>query len=141
MFNYPCLGDNFFVGLGAMASAMDAGFSGEDSAPRTQNQRKFRKDQTIVIDVSDNSRIKTENVFQKIVEMCGVGSVLACVPRSGNQYEVTLDGRASMPLLLEGIDIEGSTFECHPLVQDAKLVSFLHLPAYVDDREIEEKKY
>jgi len=54
--------------------------------------------------------------------------VFACVPRSGNLYDVTLNGRVAlngsspMSMLLDGIENEGRSYEVEQLVQENKVV-------------------
>lgn len=99
--------------------------------------RKYRKENTLFVNVKDNSSVKPEEVIEFIHDNCGVGSLLACVPKSGNFYEITLEGRAPLQYLLEGIKIGQNTFECHEVVPSSIVVSFMHLPAYIEDAEIE----
>lgn len=60
-----------------------------------------------------------------------------CLPRSGNLYEITLDGKAPIQYLLEGIKIGDKIFEWKEVVQTSIMVSFVHLPAYIEHEEIE----
>lgn len=99
--------------------------------------RKYCRENTLFVNVKDNSFVKPEEVITFIHETCGVGSLLACVPKCGNLYEITLDGKAPIQYLLEGIKIGDNTFECNEVVPSSLVVSFMHLPAYVDDNEIE----
>jgi len=94
-----------------MASIMDGG-SPESSAHGSE-KRQFRKYFTLNIDVVDNTKIKASSVFETIERLCGVSTILACVPRSGNTYDVTLDGRSPMPLLLDGVEINCNIYGCH----------------------------
>lgn len=99
--------------------------------------RKYCRENTLFVNVKDNSSVKPEKIIEFIHDNCGVGSLLACVPKSGNLYEITLDGKAPLQYLLEGIKIGNNTFECHEVVPSSIVVSFMHLPAYIDDNEIE----
>ncbi|XP_048776547.2 uncharacterized protein LOC125680821 [Ostrea edulis] len=100
--------------------------------------RKYCRENTVVVNVRDNSLIKPEGIIQFVNENCGLGSLYACVPKSGNLYELTLDGKAPTQYLLEGIRLGNDLFECREVVQTSLIVSFLHLPAYIDDGEIEQ---
>lgn len=105
----------------------------------SQPKRRYSKDNTVIIDVIDNKQLKANKVIGVVTELCGEGTVFACVPKSGNLFEVTLEGRAGINLLLDGVQIDGKTFQCHDVTKKFTLVSFLHLPAYIDDMEIKEK--
>ena len=91
------------------------------------------------MDVIDNSQLKSEVLIEKVVKLCGEGSILACVPMYWNVFELTLDGNAPAQILLDGIEIKDRIYECRKVINDIKVVSFLHLPAYVEDDEIIEK--
>lgn len=56
--------------------------------------RKYCRENTLFVNVNDNSFVKPEEIIKFIHDTCGVGSLLACVPKSGNLYEITLDGKA-----------------------------------------------
>ena len=101
------------------------------------SDRKYCREHTVIVNVRDNSSVKPEDIIHFIHENCGVGSLFACVPKSGNLYEITVDGKAPIQYLLEGIKIGQQTFECHEVVPSSIVVSFMHLPAYIEDAEIE----
>jgi hypothetical protein len=99
--------------------------------------RKYCRENTLIVDVRDNSRVKPDELIKFVHEHCGIGTMYACVPKSSNLYEITLDGRAPTQYLMEGIRIGERVFECKEVVQSSLIVSFLHLPAYIEDAEIE----
>ena len=117
-----------------MAASSDGSHLGGSNNPL--KNRKYSRENTVVVNVKDNSHVKPEGIIAFVNENCGIGSLYACVPKSGNLYELTLDGRAPIQYLLEGIRIGNDLFECREVVQSSLIVSFLHLPAYIDDDEI-----
>lgn len=104
---------------------------------RPVKNRKYRREHSLIVNVRDNSAVRPDAIIEYIHEHCGIGSLYACVPKSGNLYEITLDGKAPVQYLLEGIKVGNSTYEVHEVVQSSIIVSFLHLPAYIDDEDIE----
>jgi hypothetical protein len=104
---------------------------------RPFKSRQYRREHSLIVNVHDNSAVRPDAVIKYVHDHCGVGDIYACVPKSGNLYEITLDGRAPIQYLLEGIKTGNSTFQVHEVVQSSIIVSFLHLPAYIDDEEIE----
>ena len=94
------------------------------------SDRKYCREQTMIVNVIDNSSVKPKEIIH---ENCGIGNLFACVPKSGNLYEIAVDGKAP----LEGIKIGQQTFECLEVVPSSIVVSFMHLPAYIEDAEIE----
>lgn len=103
---------------------------------KNTGQRNYCRENTITVDVIDNGQVK-HDIIKFVHEHCGLGAMFACVPRSGNLYEITLDGKTPNQYLLEGIKIGDKIFKCKELVQTSVMVSFLHLPAYIEDEEIE----
>ena len=69
------------------------------------SDRKYCREHTVIVNVRDNSSVKPEDIIHFIHENRGVGSLFACVPKSGNMYEITNDGKAPTQYLLEGIKI------------------------------------
>lgn len=109
-----------------------SGASGGRARPtKFQEKRNFSKENTVLVDVEDNSAVKAKRIIEVVTELCGEGVILACVPKSGNLYEVTLEGRSPINILIDGITVDGKTFDCKEVIQKFTLVSFLHLAAYV----------
>ena len=86
------------------------------------SDRKYCRMHTVIVNVRDNSSVKPEDIIHFIHENCGVDSLFACVPKSGNLYEITVDGKAPIQYLLEGIKIGQQTFECHEVVPSSIVV-------------------
>lgn len=120
-----------------MPATSSGGHGGGSQNNTNTVKRRYCRENTITVDVLDNGQVKPDNIIKFVHEHCGFGAMFACVSRSGNLYEVTLDGRAPIQYLLEGIKIGEKIFECTEVVQTSIMVSFLHLPAYIDDEEIE----
>lgn len=103
---------------------------------RGDETRIFHKDSTVLLKVGDNQKVKAYDVITSLENVYGKGSVFACVPKSGDCFEVTLPNKAVAEKLTAGVKIGDKSLECDLLYSDVMVVSFMHLPAYVTDHEI-----
>ena len=95
------------------------------------------KELTLVVDVADNKLVTARSVIESAENLCGEGNVLAVVPRSGNLYEITVkDKDASNELCNGAFQVAGIEYRCHAVYSEEKVVSFLHLPAFISDNDI-----
>lgn len=97
------------------------------------------KENTVTVYVQDNKRIKALKIIESVEATCGEGSVYACVPVSGDFYEVTMSDKDCAELLMEGIYIKDEIFDCKMLETDTVVVSIMHLPSYVENLDIIDK--
>lgn len=126
-----------FVRILAVSRTMTAelGSNGGKGPPG----RSYKKDCSYFIEVKDNKVITPQDVIKVVETNCGVWALYACVPKGANGYEVTLDSRASAQVLLDGMTIRGKSCEVVELVKTYIVVSFLHIPAYIEDDELVHK--
>lgn len=96
----------------------------------------FTKDLTVVVNVINNGAITPEAVIDEIETKCGVGAVMACVPKSGTSYEIVLKQRSYVGDLADDFSIGGTSFPVKELTSRIKVVSIIHLSMYVSDEEI-----
>lgn len=97
----------------------------------------FTRDLTVIIDVGDNKAVKPEILIDSIELHCGRDDVVAaCVPKSGNLYEVTLKNENCIEYLRDGVEVKGKQFDCQELVSKFRIVSIMNLSCYVTDEEI-----
>jgi len=101
--------------------------------------RTFGKEATVTIKVGDNHKITAGDIIQCVEKTYGIGSVFACIPRAADGYEMTVSTKTVAEKLSQGVRFQDRVFDCNLLVSDTVVVSFLHLPAYILDQEIEEK--
>ncbi|CAC5374202.1 unnamed protein product [Mytilus coruscus] len=102
--------------------------------------RRTVKEQTVIVDVFDNKSISAASVIKSIEEQVGEGEILACVPKSVNLYEVTLNENDSVDLICDtGFKIGDRNFKPNAIFSKERLVSFLKVSYYVLDKEIEDK--
>lgn len=104
-----------------------------------EDTRVFDKDCTVILNVGDNQRVKAIDVIRDIDSKYGKGSAYACIPKSGDCFEITLVNKHLAEKLTEGVIIADKNFDCGLIYSDIMVVSFMHLPAYITDTEIKVK--
>lgn len=104
-----------------------------------RSSRSYRKDCSYLVNVRDNKAMKPNKLIKVVEANCGVGALYACVPKGGDCYEITMDGKASAQILLNGIRIDNQLCDVNEVVRTFIVVSFLHIPAYIEDDELIEK--
>ncbi|CAG2241714.1 unnamed protein product [Mytilus edulis] len=98
------------------------------------------KEKTVLVDVGDNRNIKAADVIANVEKEVGEGTVLACVPKSGNSYELTLTDKDALDLIVDtGFKVNDSNFIPRAIFSRDKVVSFFNVSHYVPDTEIREK--
>jgi hypothetical protein len=91
---------------------------GEPTPSHHGGGRVFTRELSVKVDVLDNTKIKALDIINAVVESAGVGSILACIPKSGNIYEITLADRECVQIVSPGLSVEGTTYRCAEVVQD-----------------------
>jgi len=99
----------------------------------------FLKEATLVLDLTGNKDIKVEDIIKGILEKVDVDNLLAVRPRRDMEYELTLRSVEVCDGLMDGLEISGQYCEVRRLERREYIVSFLHLPAYLHDKTIEDK--
>lgn len=98
--------------------------------------RRYRKDCSYLVNVGDNKLISAKDVITAVEGICGVGTLYACVPKANDSFEITLDDKASGLLISDGLVIGVRACPVSEIVKSFLMVSFLHIPAYIEDEEI-----
>lgn len=99
----------------------------------------YLKEATVVLDLMGNKDIRVEDIIKATLEKVGFGNLLAVRPKKDMEYELTLRSVDACDGLLNGLEINGQFCEVRSLERSEYIVSFLHLPAYVNDKTIEDK--
>ncbi|MGL5643495.1 MAG: hypothetical protein ACRCW3_01830 [Metamycoplasmataceae bacterium] len=100
---------------------------------------EYLKEATVVLDLLGKKDISAEKIIKAMLERVGPGNLLAVRPKHALEYELTLRSVDDCEGLLEGVEIDGQFCEVRRLERREYIVSFLHLPAYVHDKTIEDK--
>ncbi|KAK3541701.1 hypothetical protein QTP86_001734, partial [Hemibagrus guttatus] len=129
---------------GGTRKASDTGLEKRIRAGNVENQevseksveRKYLKEATVIVNVESVIEVRVEDIIKAVTEQCGYGKILALRPRQGKEYELTMEKEETCDKLIDGLRINGVDCEVKNLQSRVYVVSFMHLPVYLDDREI-----
>ena len=107
-------------------------------ADMNHNKREYKKECTIEVNVGDRKLVTATMLINTILKFEFVSDIYACVPKGYDSYDVTLPSVEEAKLICEEeLRIDGQSLAMRLLYQDSVVVSFMHLPPYIDDWEIE----
>lgn len=106
---------------------------------RVENKRTYAKQATVMVDVGEARDGRAEDLIKVIAEKVGVEKILAMRPKQNRLFEVTLTNEESCDDLVDGLEIKGVKCEVRKLQEREYVVSFMHLPAYLEDSDIVDK--
>ncbi|CAC5423369.1 unnamed protein product [Mytilus coruscus] len=107
---------------------------GDKTYPLDDN---YSKEQTVRVNVGSTKLISPEPVIDEIEKKCGVGSVLACVPKNDTGYEVVMRERRNVGEISgDSISIQGKSCSVNELISVFRIVSIFNMSMYVTDEEI-----
>ena len=106
------------------------------------NSRKvvYKKECTVVLEVGENKKMAAGELIDFLSEKIGV-VIHACVPKGTDRYEVTVEDIIQARMIYESdlLELNGYKMKARLLYSESVVVSFLHLPAYITDDEIQER--
>ncbi len=105
---------------------------------RTNPKKNYLKEATVTVDIC-NVNARAEDIIKVIAEKIGRGNILAVRPKQNKEYEVTLENMEDVELLVDGLKIKEILCEVKRLQNRDYVVSFMHMPAYIDDQVIVDK--
>lgn len=110
---------------------------GQRKGERKENlKRVYKKEATITVDLRDEKEVRALDIIKAVTGKIGEGKILAVRPKQINEYEITLEQEEDTEILMNGLDINGMSFEVKRLYNRDYVVSFMHLPAYIEDEDI-----
>ncbi len=98
--------------------------------------RKYLKEATVIVNVENVNEVRAVDIIKAVVDICGNGKILALRPRQGKEFELTMEKEEACEELTDGLLIKGVNCEIKKLQNRDYVVSFMHLPVYLDDKEI-----
>lgn len=100
--------------------------------------RRYLKEATVKVHDIDIDVVGPMAVILAAEETCGINTVLAVVPDKDQKksYEITMDKIDNAYKLTNGFKIGGKEYECSLANSDSVMVSFLYIPAYIEDEEL-----
>ncbi|ESO92272.1 hypothetical protein LOTGIDRAFT_177001, partial [Lottia gigantea] len=97
------------------------------------------KDNTVKVILSDNVKLLAADVIKLVEDKLGDDSVLAIVPCNGS-YDVTVvNNKLASVIARDGLLHGSEGLHCKLIDSRVKVVSFMHIPVYVSDKDIEVK--
>ncbi|ESO95995.1 hypothetical protein LOTGIDRAFT_174978 [Lottia gigantea] len=91
------------------------------------------KDNTVKVFIQDSKKYRACDIIELVENKLGTHSVLAC----NNSYDVTLINKTiASQLVNEGLINGDDGLHCKFVDSRIKVVSFMHIPVYVNDAEI-----
>ncbi len=110
-----------------------------NEANKNESKRKYAKEATVTVDMGEVNDGKAEDLIKAIAGKVGVSMILAVRPKQNRLYEVTLTNEETCDDLMDGLEIKGVKCDVKKLQEREYVVSFMHLPAYLEDRNIMDK--
>ncbi|KAK7878415.1 hypothetical protein WMY93_034341, partial [Mugilogobius chulae] len=107
------------------------------TAKKQEEQRRFIKELTVVLELEGGSEVSPMALIRAVKEESG--NILACRQISKQKYEVTVTTAKAKERLLDGFRIGETKVHGRDVTTDELVVSFMGLPAYIKDEEIEGK--
>lgn len=99
----------------------------------------YSKEATVIVDLAEVRDGSVQDIIKEVNEKIGGGKILAIRPRQGKEFEITLSNEEECEKLEDGLRIKQQFCEIRKLQVREYVVSFMHLPAYVDDQDILDK--
>ncbi|ESO86734.1 hypothetical protein LOTGIDRAFT_175992 [Lottia gigantea] len=100
----------------------------------------FSKDATVLISVSNMKVMTASKVIAAVQGALGEDSILSCVPKNGDVYEVSLiDIESARAIVDKELKIDNQPIFVRHLSSKVKVVSFMHLSGLITDEQIESK--
>ncbi|KAI2644455.1 hypothetical protein H4Q32_028425 [Labeo rohita] len=101
-------------------------------------QKDYLKEATVSVDIS-NVNARAVDIIKAVTEKIGKGNILEVRPKQNKEYEVTLENVEDVDLLVDGLQIKEAMCEVKRLQNRDYVVSFMHLPVYIDDHDTLDK--
>ncbi|XP_044043691.1 uncharacterized protein LOC122872061 isoform X2 [Siniperca chuatsi] len=110
--------------------------NGEDNTDSKTKKtvKKFDKNLTVCVELQGEGKVTTPELKKAVRELCG--GLLACRMTGEKKYELTMMNEKGKERLLEGMKIGEVTAMARELNNGELVVSFLNLPAYIEDEDI-----
>lgn len=102
-------------------------------------QREYKKEATLTMMVRDIENSIINNIIKVVEDKVGIGKLLGPRRKNNNEFELTMESDKKCEILINGLMINGEECEVKKLCATEKMVSFLNLPSYIHDDEIQQK--
>ncbi|KAL2095508.1 hypothetical protein ACEWY4_010227 [Coilia grayii] len=113
--------------------------TGDKSRDKDKMNTKYKREWTMLVETENVLGLHAYELIKGIEEAIGIGQLLALRPKQNKQYEATLNSEEACEKLEGGIKFGGWTINFQRLHRAEVMVSFLHLPPELPDRQIIER--
>lgn len=117
----------------ARATANTEGYNKE---ARERHRVEYKREWTVLIESEDIVQLNVMTLIKEIELVVGHGALLALRPKQNKQFEATLNSEIACEKIEDGLMYEAQRIGVKRLHKSEVLVSFLHLPPDVKDKEI-----
>lgn len=109
---------------------------GSNNEARGRHGVEYKREWTVLIESEDIVQLRVMTLIKEIESVVGHGALLALRPKQNRQYEATLNSEIACEKIEDGLLYEEQRVGVKRLHQAEVLVSFLHLPPDVKDKDI-----
>lgn len=97
--------------------------------------KEYSRSLTVMVVVEGEEEVTTMEILRSIKEDCGV--VLGCRARGTGKLEITMESAEGKRKIMDGIKCRNSRIMGREMNSNEMVVSFLHLPVYITDAQIQ----
>ncbi len=98
---------------------------------------KYSRSHTVMVTIEGGEGISTIDILKVVKKECGV--VEGCRLRGAGRLEITMETTSGMKKLMDGIKYKNATIMGKEMDANEMVVSFLHLPVYIEDQQITDR--
>ena len=99
------------------------------------------KENTVLVSVNDDKTLKCIDIIKLVEDQLGEDSVVAIVAGNGSYAVTLINDNLAHDLSRNGLTTDSGGLHCKRVDSNIKVVSFMHLPVYISDEDIEKKLY
>lgn len=100
--------------------------------------REYKIENTVIVN-AEGSDIDVNELLDSVEDLCGVDTIMGCVPCGNNTFEVTMINKDCSNNLVPGFQVGDMKVSANSANDQSTFVSILHLPTYMTDEDLVEK--
>lgn len=102
-------------------------------------QRIYKRECIVKLSVLEKEKINVDDLISTIEEICGRGSLMACVPNGNNFFEVTLAEENHARVLVPSFMVDEIEVSAKQVYESTVNVSFMNMSTRIPNSAIENK--
>lgn len=127
---------NYVIAKENIHARATANTEGYNNKARQRHRVEYKREWTVLIESEDILQLNVMTLIKEIELVVGHGALLALRPKQNRQFEATLNSEIACEKIEDGLMYKAQRVGVKRLHKSEVLVSFLHLPPDVNDREI-----